>query len=579
MPETTTIFRRFCEVVKLYPRNIALGYKENGHYKTKTYKRLLDIINRYVTGLKKLGIEKGTKVAIFSRNRPEWVILDLALNKIGAITVPIHTTLSPRLIKYIINNSQAEYLAIGDLFSKYQEIKDEVKLKKVITFNKIEWKEDLIYFSDLFKEEPDQTEPAYFDVCTIIYTSGTTGDPKGVMLTNQNFLENVRAATQYVPYSAKDVFLSFLPLSHVLERTGGYYGPLYYGAAIYFAESTKTITEDIKKVKPTIMVSVPRIFEKVNDKIIDKIRQSSQFKQNLFYTSLRISRAYLGAKKENSPLKFFLKLTHFLTDKFVLSKVRQALGGRLKCSISGGAALNPSVARFFEDVGIKILEGYGLTETSPIIAVNPINDYKFGTVGKIIPGVTVKIADEDDEILVKGPNIMKGYYNNEQATRETFTHDGWFKTGDLGHLDNESFLTIIGRKKEMIITSTGKNVNPVDLENKLIESKYINQAMVFGDKQKCLSCLIVPDFEELKNYAKENNLQRELFELLKYQPVLDLIQQEINYQLKDFPDNEQIGRFYLLDREFSEEREELTPTLKLKREKILSNYQNLIMEK
>jgi len=576
MAAVETIFRRFSEVVKLYPRNIALGYKENGHYKTKTYKRLLDIINRYVTGLKKIGIKEGDKVAIFSKNRPEWIILDLALNKIGALTVPIHTTLSPRLIKYIINNSQAQYLAIGDFFSKYQEIKNEVQLKKIITFNKIEWKEGLIYFGDLFKEEPDQEEPANFDVCTIIYTSGTTGDPRGVMLSNQNFLENVRAASQYVPICAKDIFLSFLPLSHVLERTGGYLGPFYFGAAIYFAESSKTLAEDIKKVKPTMMVSVPRIFEKVNDKIMDKIRQSSKLKQNLFFASLKISRAYLNAKKEESVLKFFLKSSHFLTDKFILSKVRQVLGGHLKYSISGGAALNPSVAKFFEAVGIKILEGYGLTETSPIIAVNPVDNYKFGTVGKVIPGVSVKIADEDDEILVKGPNVMKGYYNNEQATKESYTTDGWFKTGDLGHLDSDGYLTIIGRKKEMIITSTGKNINPVDLENALVGSKYISQAMVFGERQKYLSALIVPDFEELKIYANENNLQMELFELLKYQPIIDLIRNEINNQLKEFPDNEQIGKFYLLDKEFSEEREELTPTLKLRREKILRNYEHII---
>ncbi len=575
MAAVETIFRRFCEIVKLYPHNIALGYKEDGHYKTKTYKRLLDIINRYVTGLKKIGIKEGDKVAIFSKNRPEWIILDLALNKIGALTVPIHTTLSPRLIKYIIN-SDAEYLAIGDFFSKYQEIKNEVQLKKIITFNKIEWKEGLIYFGDLFKEEPDKEAPANFDVCTIIYTSGTTGDPKGVMLTNQNFLENVRAASQYVPICAKDIFLSLLPLSHVLERTGGYLGPFYFGAGIYFAESSKTLAEDIRKVKPTMMVSVPRIFEKVNDKIMDKIRQNSKLKQNLFYVSLKISRAYLDAKKEDSPLKFFLKLSHFLTDKFILSKVRQVLGGHLKYSISGGAALNSSVAKFFEAVGIKILEGYGLTETSPIIAVNPVNNYKFGTVGKVIPGVSVKVAEEDDEILVKGPNVMKGYYNNELATKESYTTDGWFKTGDLGHLDSDGYLTIIGRKKEMIVTSTGKNINPVELENALIESKYISQAMVFGDKQKCLSALIVPDFKELKIYAKENNLNLELFELLKYQPVIDLIRAEINNQLKEFPDNEQIGKFILLDKEFSEEREELTPTLKLRREKILNNYKHLI---
>ncbi|MCX6785869.1 MAG: long-chain fatty acid--CoA ligase [Candidatus Komeilibacteria bacterium] len=575
MSPAQTIFEKFEEVAQRYPKNEALGYKVEGHYKTLSYKRLSDKVNRCVTGLRKLGIKEGTKVAIFSYNRPEWVKLDLALNKIGATVVPIHTTLSPRLIKHIIGNSGAEYLAIGDLFSKYQEIKDQISLKKVITFNKIEWREDLVYFNDLLAEEPDNLLPAHGEICAIIYTSGTTGNPKGVMLTNNNFLENIKAAAQYVPYTSKDVWLSFLLMSHVLERTGGYLGPLYYGGAIYFAQSPKTLAEDIKKAKPTILISVPRVFEKVYDKIMDKVRASSAFKQKLFFGSLRISRAYLNAKKTNSPLKFFLKLTHFFTDYLVLKKIRQSLGGRLKFSISGGAALNPSVAKFFEAASIKVLEGYGLTETSPIIAVNPLVGYKFGTVGKVLPGVAIKIA-ADKEILVKGPGVMKGYYNNEAATQEAFTEDGWFKTGDLGFLDKDGYLTIIGRKKEMIVTSTGKNVNPENIEAALVESIYISQAMVFGDKQKHISALVVPDFEELQIFAKANNLNMETHQLLKYQPVLDLIKQDMAAQLKEFPDNEQIGRFILLDKEFSEEREELTPTLKLKREKILSHYQDLI---
>ena len=290
--EAYTLFQKFEETAKLYPNNTALGYKEEGNFKTISYNRLLNIVNRCVSWLKKLGVQKGDRVAIFSKNRPEWVKLDLALNKIGAVSVPIHTTLSPRLIKHIINNSEAKYLAVGDLFSKYQEIEKEVSLNRVITFNKIEWKEDLVYFKDLLNEEPDRSEAIKGDVCTIIYTSGTTGDPKGVVLTNRNFLENIKASLQYVPYAPKDVFLSILPLSHVLERTGGYYGPFYRGAAVYFAESPKTIAEDVKKVKPTIMVSVPRIFERVYDKVMDKVRASSNFKQKLFFKSLDVSRSY-----------------------------------------------------------------------------------------------------------------------------------------------------------------------------------------------------------------------------------------------------------------------------------------------
>ncbi|HAH04539.1 TPA: long-chain fatty acid--CoA ligase [Candidatus Komeilibacteria bacterium] len=569
MATAETIFRRFEQVAGLYPNNVALGYKVNEHYETLCYQRLLQKVNCCVTGLKKLGIKAGDKVAIFSKNRPEWIKLDLALNKIGAISVPIHTSFSPKLIKYVINNSGAKYLAVGDYYSKYQEIKNEVNLEQVITFNRIEWQEGLIFFDDLIKEEPDNEEPADFEVCTIIYTSGTTGEPKGVMLTNNNFISNIEAATKYVPYTAKDIFLSFLPLSHVLERSGGYYGVLFYGGAIYFATSRQTLSEDIKKVRPTIMVSVPMIFEKVYDKIMDKVRAQTPFKQRLFFKALDVSRAYLNANKNNSPLKSILKISYYFADKFIISKIRNNLGGRLKFTISGGASLNPSIARFFETTGIKILEGYGLTETSPIIAVNPVNDYKFGSVGKVVKGVELKIA-EDKEILVKGPNVMKGYYNNEIANTEAFK-DSWFKTGDLGYLDKEGYLTIIGRKKEMIVTSNGKNINPVGLELALQESKYITQAMVMGEKQKYLSALIVPDFEELKIYAESNNIQMEMFELIKSQVVHDLLAEEICNQLKNFPDNEQIRKFIVLDREFSEEREELTPTLKLRRNMIMSN--------
>ncbi|MDP2586929.1 MAG: long-chain fatty acid--CoA ligase [Candidatus Komeilibacteria bacterium] len=578
MSENQTIFNKFEQAVKKYPKNIALGYKHHSHFKTLSYGRLLDKVNRAVTGLKKLGVKPGDRVAIFSRNRPEWVKLDLALNKIGAVCVPIHTTLSPRLIKHIIQNSGARFLAIGDLFSKYQEIADQLQLASVITFNRIEWKQGLVYFEDLMKEKPDQNEPSDFSasngVASIIYTSGTTGDPKGVALTNQNFISNIYAATQYVPYNSRDVFLSFLYLSHVLERTGGYLAPLFHGASVYFAESAKTVAEDLKKVKPTILLSVPRVFEKAYDKVMDRVRASSFFKQKLFFSSLEISRMYLKAKRDSSPLKPFFKITHFLADRLVLKKVRQALGGHLKFSISGGAPLNPSVARFIEAIGVKILEGYGLTETSPIISVNPLNGYRFGTVGKVIPGVEVKIA-EDKEILVKGHNVMSGYFNNEAGTQEVI-QDGWFKTGDLGFLDKDNFLTIIGRKKEMIVTSNGKNVNPNNIENALVENKYIMQAMVYGDKQKHISALVVPDFEQLKLWAEENNLAGEIYELVKQPKVVELYQREITEKLKDFPENEQVKNFILLDREFKEEKEELTPTLKLRRSKILANFKDLL---
>jgi len=567
------IFNRFKEAALKHPKNIALAFKVDGRYQVIHYSQLLEKVNRCVTGLRKLNIGFGTKVAIFSSNRPEWAILDLALNKIGAISVPIHTTLSPNLVKHILEDSKAEYLALGEFLSKFQEIENQVNLKKVIAFNRIDWRADFVYFQDFFKEQPDIQEAVAKEFCTIIYTSGTTGKPKGVMLTDANFINNIDSALKYVPYYSTDVLLSFLPFSHVLERTGGYYCPLFCGAAIYFAESPKTIAEDIKKARPTILISVPRIFEKVYEKILEKIKSKGLWQQKMFFGSLKLARVYLTAHKNGSASKFFLKYWYYIVDSLILSKARAALGGRLRLSISGGAPLNASVARFFESLGIIVLEGYGLTETSPIISVNPIADYRFGTVGKVIPGVEVKIA-EDKEILTKGHNVMKGYFNNPEATAEAFEAE-WFKTGDLGFLDKENYLTIIGRKKEMIITSTGKNVNPEELENTLIQSKFIAQAMVYGNKEKYISAIIVPDFVELRQYAQSNNIQLELFELLNYQPVLELFKEEVRRHLDHFPDNEKVKNFVLADREFSEEKEELTPTLKLRRKKILDNFNHL----
>lgn len=572
--QARTIYQKFEETAKKFPQHVAIGFKDGSHYRTLTYKKFLERINKVVTGLKNLGVGAEDKVAIFSRNRSEWVELDLALNKIGAISVPIHITLSPRIIEYIINDSGVKFLAIGDYLSKYFEIKSKIQIQNVITFPKIEWQEDFIHFHEFYKEAEDASEPAEGKIASIIYTSGTTGDPKGVMLSNDNFIQNVLASVQYIPLNHRDVFLSFMPLSHVLERTGGCYAPLFHGAAVYFASSYKTIGEDIKKAHPTVMISVPRLFEKVYEKVLAKVLgQKSKFKENLFFGSLKTSRAYLNSKKQRSAIRPLLLLGHFFSDWLVLRKIRAQMGGNLRFAVSGGAPLDSSIARFFETLGIKILEGYGLTETSPIIAVNPLDNYKFNTVGKIIPGVEVKISS-DKEILVKGHNVMAGY-SNPEANSEAF-EDGWFKTGDLGFMDHEGYLTIIGRKKEMLVLSTGKNVSPTVLEIALQKSPYISQAMVFGDNHKFVRALIVPDYEQVKKFCEEKGINMDWHNLVKSTEVKELIRQEVSSYLKDFPDNEMVRDFILLEKPFSEEREELTPTLKLRRDKILQNYKSVI---
>jgi long-chain acyl-CoA synthetase len=401
------------------------------------------------------------------------------------------------------------------------------------------------------------------DCCSIIYTSGTTGEPKGVMLSHRNFLSEVDSITEIIPITSEDVFLSFLPLSHVLERTAGYYAPLCHGCAIAYAENAKQLPVNLREVKPTILISVPRVFEKFHDAIWDKINSGLSLQKRIFKWALRT--------EKNT---FAYKIANFL----VFKKIRQQMGGKLRITVSGGASLNANIAKFFSKIGILILEGYGLTETSPVVSVNRENDFKFGTVGKALPGVKVKISDSSKEILVKGPNVFCGYLKNEEGSRKCFDKDSWFCTGDLGFMDKQGFLTIIGRAKEMIVTSGGKNVWPEPIENLLNNDRFISQSIVVGNNRKFISALIVPDWQEIEIYFKQNNLPlREHSELIKSPVLADIFQkridEKINPGLNDF---EKIKKFKLLPQEFSQDREELTATLKLRRHIVEHHHQKTI---
>jgi long-chain acyl-CoA synthetase len=554
----------FFETARKYPNKTAFLYKKEGVYFPVTYKEAANQVKIFASALQKFGINKGDKIAILSENRPEWAISDLAIMLVGAIVVPLHATFSPKAICNILNHSQVKIVIVSNsiflnkvlLGQKYlKRLEKIIFLEKLTVAQRESLTKKVFGWKALFAlHQSDAYEKIFLDpdeVCSIIYTSGTTGKPKGVLLTHRNFLSNVEAVNDVIAVKENDVFLSFLPLSHVLERMAGYYMPISFGATIAYAEGSKQLPFNLKEVKPTILISVPRIFEKFHDAIWDKVNASRPLNQKIFKWALR-------QKKNN----FRHKLAEFL----VFKKIKSQMGGRLRLTISGGASLHENLGRFFLKIGILILEGYGLTETSPVISANHENSFKFGTVGKVIPGVKVKITDKK-EILVKGPSVFQGYLKNKEETKAVFDKEGWFHTGDTGFIDKEGFLTIIGREKEMIVTSGGKNVWPEQVENLLNNDRFISQSIIIGNKRKFISALIIPDWKEVEAHMKENNLPLQDHERLVKSPILLAVFQEridtkINPNLSEY---EKIKKFRLLPQEFSQEQDELTPTLKLRR--------------
>ncbi len=565
----------FFETAKKYPNKPALLYKKEGVYFPIKYKELSKRIMAVASAFQNLGLEKNDKVAILSENRPEWVIADLATMFLGGVVAPLHATFNTRAICNVLNQCRAKILVVSnnELLNKVLLCQKKLKrLKKIIFLEKLAASQKEMLGSKVLswkaivsQNQDKECEKIFLDpdeVCSIIYTSGTTGKPKGVCLTHRNFLSNVEAVNEIVPVKENDVFLSFLPLSHVLERMAGYYMPITFGATIAYAESAKELVQNLKEVKPTVMISVPRVFEKFHDAVWDKVNASSPLRKKIFKWALR-------QKKDT----FLYKIADYLAFK----KIKQQMGGRLRLTISGGASLNENIGKFFSKIGILILEGYGLTETSPVISANQENDFKFGTVGKVIPGVKVKITD-NKEILVKGPNVSQGYFENKKETKQAFDKEGWFLTGDLGFLDKQGFLTIIGRGKEMIVTSGGKNVWPEPIENLLNNDKFISQSIVLGNCQKFISALIVPDWQEVKIYLKEKGAALEEHDKLTKNPyLLSIFQERLDKKINpNLSENEKIKKFKLLPQEFSQEQEELTPTLKLRRRIIEKHCQKTI---
>ncbi|MBN1638486.1 MAG: long-chain fatty acid--CoA ligase [Ignavibacteriales bacterium] len=571
-----------------------LGHKLNDKYVDISYKQFEKEIINFTFGLETLGVKREKKIAIISENRPEWIYSDMAILSLGAINVPLYPISTADQIKFILIDSQSEGIIVSNSYqlNKLLKIKDECKhLKYIIVLNDMDLSnyENIYTFKEVqqlgnkYQEEyPDLLKDSIAqlneeDICTIIYTSGTTGEPKGVMLTHSNIMSNVISCVNILPVDYNDVFLSFLPLCHIFERMAGYYLALYIGATIYFAESIEKIATNFLEVKPTVMTAVPRLFERMYTRIKKNVESQKSSKQKIFEWAIDIGRKYAQAirYKENIPIG--LNVKHKLAQKLVYKKLKARTGGRIRFMISGGAPLPRELGEFFEAVGLIILEGYGLTESSPVIAVNRADDYRYGSVGKIIPGVEVKIA-KDGEILVRGPNVMKGYYNNKKETDATLI-DGWLHTGDIGVFDAQGFLIITDRKKHLFKTSGGKYVAPAPIENLFSSSRYVDQFVLIGDKRTYLSALIVPDFDAIKEYADAHRIQYSSDEeLVKMKQINELLDEELAKFQKNLATFEKVRKFTLLERPFSIENGELTPKLSVRRKVIEERYRDLIDE-
>jgi long-chain acyl-CoA synthetase len=571
------------------PLDIMLAGKEGGQWKKHSTAAVKETVDRLSAGLLSLGVSSGDmsaegrdKIAILAKNRPEWVYLDLAVQQIGAILTPIYPTINVNELEFVLQDAQVKYVFVNDeeLFLKVLSLKEKVhSLKDIYTFehvpNALHWKEVLnLATPELIAQiKPVSDKITYEDLATIIYTSGTTGTPKGVMLSHRNVLSNVMASMPCFPPGEDMKALSFLPLNHIFERMVTYLY-LFRGISIYYAESLETIADNLKEVQPHMFTTVPRLLEKVYDKIMQKGNELTGTKRKLFFWAHGLAEKYEINKDQGGMYNFKLGLAN----KIIFSKWREGLGGNIKCIVTGGAACQVRLIRIFSAAKITIMEGYGLTETSPVVAVNRFEETgrRFGTVGPLIGGVEVKIA-EDGEILCKGPNIMMGYYKRPDLTAEVVDKEGWLASGDIGDLSDDNFLKITDRKKELFKTSGGKYVAPLPIENRLKESPFIEQVMLVGADRKFVSALIVPSFPNLLDWCRHHGIHFSGHEEVIHDPrVQDMYKDLVESFNKYFNHVEQVKKFELLPNEWSVETGEMTPKLSLKRKVIIEKYREAI---
>jgi len=577
--DKTRLFDFYDFQLKNFPQEDAIADKVNGKWVKHSTQEVIDTANALSTGLLEKGIKPGDKIAIVSNNRSEWVITDLAILQIGAINVPVYPTIGDDGYAFIFNDSEVKIVFVSDeeLLAKAKLAKEKSpSVQEIYTFNEItgaqSWKTLLADKPDLDKIKSLREAVTPEDLATLIYTSGTTGTPKGVMLSHRNVASNAIASKERLPVSNDAKGVSFLPLCHIYERMIIYLYS-YTGVSLYFAESMETIGDDIRDVQPQVFTAVPRLLEKVYDKIIDKGAALSGIKKALFFWAVSVGEKYepYGA---NGPI-YEMKLK--IARKLIFSKWQEALGGNVKAVASGSAALNPRLARIFNAANIPVLEGYGLTETSPVASVNEVDNkgMKFGTTGRPIADVHIKIA-EDGEVLVKGPNVMMGYYKRQDLTDEVIK-DGWFHTGDIGEMVDGQYLKITDRKKEIFKTSGGKYIAPQLMENKFKESRFIEQIIVIGEYRKHPSALIVPTYEFLEEWCTRKGIDcSSRDKMLSNKKVIARFQKEIDHYNEPFSKWEQIKKFELLPQEFTVDNDMVTPTLKLKRKVIHTKYEQLI---
>lgn len=581
---------------KYPPIRPAFKFKRNGVYQELGYGEFWDKIEQFAIGLKSLGTNPNDRVGIVSENRIEWPIVDIGVSSIRAITVPIFPTTTPRQMEYIFNDCSASVVIVSTRFqlNKILEVRknipsirhiivlDEIELDSntdlsVKTFNSV-----LNYGNNLRTKEQRHNfiineikNIKISDIHTIIYTSGTTGNPKGVVLTQENLLSNIDGSVSAINFTENDIFLSYLPWCHAYERTTGYYSAFYCGALIVLAESIDTVVTNIKEIKPTFMTTVPRLLEIVKKKIFTQISKERFLKQKIFKWAVSVGVEYV-TDKFNGKTTYANELKYSIANKLVFSKIREKLGIESITFVSGGAPLNPEANLFFWALGYRVLEGYGLTEASPVVSVTRENDIEIGTVGKPLYNVQVKIA-ENGEILVRGSNVMRGYWNDPKATHEAIDEDGWLYTGDVGSFTEKGNLKITDRKKFIFVTSGGKNIAPQPIENLIAQSQFVDQCILIGDNREYNTALILPNFEELERLAKNLNINYSSpSELVTNQTIIKIIKNDIDRLQKDLSKFERIRKFSLLTEPFSIDNGEISPKLSIRRHVVERKYSELI---
>ncbi len=575
-------------------RRPALMHKVEGTYRGISYARLRSLVEDFSCGLAALGAAKGDRVALLSENRPEWVVADMGLIRLGCVNVAPYPMFTAKQVHFMLRDSEVRFAIVSNQLqlNKVLKIKDDLpSLERIIVIAAgARWDDPrVISYNDVLAlgEEHRRRAPealrdairriAPEDLLTIIYTSGTTGTPKGVMLTHRNLVSNIRDSASCIPFTQADLILSFLPLCHSYERMAGYYTAMACGVTIAYAESIEAVPDNLLEVRPTVVTTVPRLFERMYARALKQVGEGPSARRMVFGWAERIGRRWTRSLRTDDA-SWLLRIQHGIADRLVFRRIRERTGGRIRFFVSGGAALAPALGEFFEAAGLHIIEGYGMTESSPVISVNRVDDFKFGTVGKPIPHVEIAIAS-DGEILVRGPNVMQGYWRDPEATREIIDPKGWLRTGDIGMIDPDGFLVITDRKKNMFVSSGGKNIAPQHIENLFLQSRVIDQFVLIGDGRRYLTALIVPKFDVIGEYARTRGIGfADHGDLVRRGEIRDLIGAELTQIQKDLATYERVRRFTLLSQPLTVENGEITPLQKVRRKVVEEKFRSAIDE-